>query len=175
MHSIYQRLNVASTLLSTCLFVLLGSIALTSYLHQTTPGGTLFVDSLKIKIGRSRYSSIAQQNAIVNFDFDADLTPLSHWNTKQVFLYLSAEYTNRQGTENEVVFWDKIVRRRQDAQIHIQGRNKYIFKDIDKNFANSSAVRFSMKYNVMPWVGPLLYGVAGKSEDRVFPKPESKV
>jgi len=166
---------VASTLLSTCLFTLLACIAMTSYLHQTTPGGTLFIDSLKIKIGRSRYSTIAQQNAMVNFDFDADLTPLFHWNTKQVFLYLSAEYTNNRGTENEVVFWDKIVRRRQDAHVHVQGRNKYIFKDIDRTFSNSSAVRFSMKYNVMPWVGPLLYGIAGETEVRDFPKPENKV
>ena len=28
---------------------------------------------------------------------DADLTPLFHWNTKQVFIYLQAEYNTTQG------------------------------------------------------------------------------
>jgi hypothetical protein len=42
-------------------------------------------------------------------------------------------------------------------------------------FRNSSAVRFSMKYNVMPWVGPLLYGVAGEQQIRDFPSLESRV
>jgi len=175
MHSIYQRLNQASTLLSTCFFTLLACIALTSYLYETTPGGSLYIDSLKIKMARSRYSSVAQPNAIVNFDFDADLSPLFHWNTKQVFLYLTAEYVNQHGVENEVVFWDRIVRRKLDARIHVQGRNKYALKDINKSFSNSSDVRFAMKYNVMPWVGPLLYGVAGDHQIKELPKPEYKV
>jgi hypothetical protein len=29
----------------------------------------------------------------VNVDFQADLTPLFNWNVKQLFLYLTAEYT----------------------------------------------------------------------------------
>lgn len=29
--------------------------------------------------------------------YTLDLTPLFHWNTKQLFLYLEAEYTNSQG------------------------------------------------------------------------------
>ena len=29
--------------------------------------------------------------------FSEDLTPLFHWNTKQLFLYLEAEYENAQG------------------------------------------------------------------------------
>lgn len=88
-------------------------------------------------------------------NFGTDLRPLFHWNTKQVFLYLTAEYQNRNGVSchfffpdsracltlddyqmlNEVVIWDRIVRRRQDARIRIQNaQNKYHFKEFSKSF-----------------------------------------
>lgn len=35
-----------------------------------------------------------------NFDLDADLEPLFNWNVKQLFLYLTAEYT----TPKNVIF-----------------------------------------------------------------------
>jgi len=175
MHSIYQRFNVGSALLSSCLFTLLGCIALTTYFHEASPQGTLAVDSLKVKVATPKYSRESQQIAHISFDYDADLTPLFHWNTKQVFLYLSGEYTNKQGTQNEVVFWDKIVRRKRDAQIHIRGKNKYVFKDINKSFHNASALTYTMRYNVMPWVGPLRYGVAAQLGPEKWPQAETKV
>jgi hypothetical protein len=50
MHSAYQRLNIASALISSCLFALLVGIALTSYVHETSPTGSLTVDSLKVLV-----------------------------------------------------------------------------------------------------------------------------
>lgn len=36
---------------------------------------------------------------------------------------------------NEVVIWDRIVRRRQDARVRIEnGQNKYVFKEHSGNF-----------------------------------------
>ena len=34
---------------------------------------------------------------VFNFLLFKDLRPIFHWNTKQLFLYLSAEYNNTQG------------------------------------------------------------------------------
>jgi len=175
MHSIYQRLNIASALLSSCLFGLLACIAVTSYLQETSPQGTLTIDSVKVMIGKVRYNPVQQHTAHIKFDFDADMTSLFHWNTKQVFLYLEAEYTNTKGTYNEVVFWDKIIRRKRDANVHVRGKNKYIMKDINRSFSNSSSVMYHMKYNIMPWVGPLQYGVVAKAGPTGFPAPEKKV
>lgn len=42
-------------------------------------------------------SILAYCNLRVSRDLHIDLTPLFHWNTKQVFLYLEAEYTNAKG------------------------------------------------------------------------------
>lgn len=64
----------------------------------------------------------------------SDLTPLFNWNTKQLFLYIQAEYTNAQGIYNEVVIWDKIVRNKEEANITLAGRNKYIFRNVGKSW-----------------------------------------
>lgn len=64
----------------------------------------------------------------------ADLTPLFNWNTKQLFLYLQAEYNDAKGTKNEVVIWDRIVRNKEDANLAIQGRNKYAFRNLATTF-----------------------------------------
>lgn len=61
---------------------------------------------------------------------------LWNWNTKQVFLWLEVEwrdYAKGKGAEqgqgegrlNRAVVWDRIVRRREDARVVLNGRNKY--------------------------------------------------
>lgn len=43
--------------------------------------------------------------ALLVFTFSSDLTPLFNWNTKQLFLYLEAEYTNAQGVSFLIKQW----------------------------------------------------------------------
>jgi signal peptidase complex subunit 3 len=82
--------------------------------------------------------------------FKADLTPLFNWNVKQLFLYLTAEYStpNNQVTFagnfsgrppplipllfqiNQVVLWDKIIQRGENAALDYRSMNtKYYFWD----------------------------------------------
>jgi signal peptidase complex subunit 3 len=48
---------------------------------------------------------------ILSFDLQADLTPLFDWNVKQLFVYLTAQYTTPKHEVNEVVLWDTIIKR----------------------------------------------------------------
>jgi hypothetical protein len=57
---------------------------------------------------------------------------LWNWNTKQVFLWLEVEWRDHAkgdaqgpGRLNRAVVWDRIVRRREDARVVLNGRNKY--------------------------------------------------
>lgn len=63
-----------------------------------------------------------------------DLSPLFNWNTKQLFVYLQAEYSDAQGVKNEVVIWDKIIRTKEDANLSLNGRNKYVFRNLATTF-----------------------------------------
>lgn len=43
------------------------------------------------------YSAARERNDLgfVNFDVQVDLSPLFNWNTKELFLYLTAEYSTK--------------------------------------------------------------------------------
>jgi hypothetical protein len=47
--------------------------------------------------------------AIVKFSLQADLASLFTWNTKQVFVYVTAEWPSGQNDTNEAVIWDRII------------------------------------------------------------------
>jgi signal peptidase complex subunit 3 len=46
--------------------------------------------------------------ALLSFDLKVDLAPAFHWNIKQLFVYVVAQYET-EGRINQVVLWDKIV------------------------------------------------------------------
>ncbi|KAF9241789.1 signal peptidase 22 kDa subunit [Melanogaster broomeanus] len=172
MHSIYARFNGLSALWSTCIVALLAAIALSSFVFTANTDGKIDVVSLKVfNTKAKRYPYKESELAFVKFNITADLRPLFHWNTKQLFVYLEAEYTNAQGVNNSVVLWDRIVRRKEDAYISQSSRNKYKFRELSESFKNVSPAEFSLKYNVMPYVGVLTYGEAGRTTG--FDMPEA--
>ena len=156
---------------------LLAMIALSSFVLTADPKGELGIASVKVfPAAKRRGMSKKQELAFVNFNVTADLTPLFHWNTKQLFLYLEAEYTNTQGVKNEVVIWDRIVRRKQDAVINVEGKNKYMFRELSGKFKNVAPAHYSLKYNIMPYVGALTYGEAARTVEEVaFPAAKSQI
>jgi len=181
MHSIYQRINGISALLSSCLIALLAAIALSGLaiqIYRGEPTGALQVKPLRVMKGRSEnFGGKKQEFAFYQFDYEGDLTSLFDWNTKQLFLYLSAEYVNEQGAKNDVVLWDRIVRRKKDAKIRIKGaKNKYRFRELSRSFEGSTPVNFTLKYNLMPYVGVLTFGEIGRTAEPLpFLPAESSV
>ena len=58
---------------------------------------------------RDYYDNSGNDQAFINFDLKADLSPLFNWNVKALYLYLTAEYITENNILNEMVLWDKIV------------------------------------------------------------------
>ncbi|KAI0293226.1 signal peptidase subunit [Russula brevipes] len=177
MHSIYARINNISATISTTVMVLLAAIALSSFVFAPHPTGSLEVTSIKVFAGEARrYPHRRQEYAFVTFNISADLSTLFNWNTKQLFLYLEAEYTNAKGVRNEVVFWDRIVRRKEDAVIAVSGKNKYPFRELSAKFKGSTPANYTLKYNLMPFVGLLTYGEAARVTGPIeFPLARERV
>ncbi|KAG6830159.1 hypothetical protein H0H92_001888 [Tricholoma furcatifolium] len=162
--------------MSSCLMCLLAAVALSSFLFTADPKGEVLLTSIKVFPTTQRRTTRQQEMTFVNFNITADLTPLFHWNTKQLFLYLEAEYTNTKGVKNDVVIWDRIVRRKEDAVINVVGKNKYMLRDLESTFKDIQPAHYALKYNVMPYVGMLTYGEAGKTREPVaFPPSQSRV
>lgn len=55
------------------------------------------------------YSSRKEEYAIIKFSLDADLSSLFTWNTKQVFVYVTADWPGADNTTNSAVIWDTII------------------------------------------------------------------
>lgn len=100
-----------------------------------------------------------KENSKLTFDLDADLTSLFNWNTKQVFVYLTAEYDGKTpSSSNRVTYWDKIITSKKDARFHVrQEKGKYSVWDVEKSFRGREA-NIKLEWNIQPWVGPLIYG-----------------
>ncbi|KAI0313938.1 signal peptidase subunit [Amylostereum chailletii] len=171
MHSVYSRINNVSATLSTCVMVLLAAIACSSLLFYADPKGTIDVTGINVyNMGTRRRPLRKQDQVRMSFNTTTDLRPLFNWNTKQLFVWVQAEYTNSQGTQNEVVLWDRIVRRKEDALIDLAGKNRYFFHELSKKFAGSGPAHYSLKYNIMPYVGLLTSGEAARTTEPIaFP------
>jgi len=155
---------------------LLLAIALSSFLLAADPKGDLSILSVKVfPATAERRSNRNHDMAVVQFNISTDLSPLFNWNTKQLFIYLAAEYNNTQGVKNEVVIWDRIVRRKEDAAVSVVGRNKYLLRE-SSSFKGVTPAYYTLKYNVMPYVGFLTYGETGRTLQSVpFPKAQRQV
>lgn len=57
------------------------------------------------------YSSKKEEYAVLRFNLNADFSSLMNWNTKQLFIYVSASWPNSTSSEltNEAVIWDTII------------------------------------------------------------------
>ncbi|EGI68758.1 Signal peptidase complex subunit 3 [Acromyrmex echinatior] len=87
---------------------------------------------------------------------DLDLTPLFNWNVKQLFLYLTAEYQTENNEFNQVVLWDKIVLRGDNAVLDFKNMNtKYYFWDDGKGLRGNKNVTLTLSWNIIPNAGLL--------------------
>ncbi|KAK7027323.1 Signal peptidase complex subunit [Paramarasmius palmivorus] len=175
MHSIFSRINNVSAFFSSCMMGLLLAITISSFLLNADPHGDLSISQVKVYPSKAPRTKRKQEMAFVNFNISADLSPLFNWNTKQLFIYLEADYENTQGVKNQVVIWDRIVRSKDDAVINVVGKNKYAFREISSSFKKVPSAHYTLKYNVMPYVGVLTYGEAAKTSEPVPFRLEERV
>nr|XP_006630026.1 PREDICTED: signal peptidase complex subunit 3 [Lepisosteus oculatus] len=108
----------------------------------------------------------------VTFDISADLQPIFDWNVKQLFLYLSAEYSTKSNALNQVVLWDKIVLRGESTKLSLRDmKSKYFFFDDGNGLRANKNITLTLSWNVVPNAGilPLVTGSGHKS----IPFPDS--
>ncbi|PWN47615.1 signal peptidase 22 kDa subunit [Violaceomyces palustris] len=160
MHSTVQRFNAVTALATSVILCLLAMVGFTSFpIHK--PNANVLVNDIKVISGRAQWhmDRRTQDFLETRFDVDVDLSSLFNWNTKQVFVYLSAEYDSKDHELNQAVIWDRIVRRKEDAHVVIKDQtHKYGLRSVNKSFDDVNNVTLTLKWNVMPKVGWLTFG-----------------
>ena len=129
------------------------------------------------------------------FDLQADLTPLFNWNAKQLFVFLTAEYETVDNKLNQVtclisaklsvlkcniiyqvVLWDKIIRRGENANLQLKNMNtNYYFWDDGNGLRGNPNVTLTLSWNIIPNAGTLPIVVGTGSHSFNFPKDYTNV
>ena len=92
----------------------------------------------------------------ISFDLNADVGEIFNWNVKQIFMYLTAEYTTKENEINQVVLWDKIILRGENTKLDYKSMNtKYYFWDDGHGLQNNQNVTLVLSWNVIPNAGAL--------------------
>ncbi|KAF2146482.1 uncharacterized protein K452DRAFT_241275 [Aplosporella prunicola CBS 121167] len=112
MHSTLVRAQNVFGFFTTVAAFVAGLIALSVFIAPQTPSASIKLQNVQVVRGRPHYySSKKEEYAHIKFDLDADLTSLFTWNTKQVFVYITATYPSLNASEppSQAIIWDAIL------------------------------------------------------------------
>jgi signal peptidase complex subunit 3 len=113
MYSSIVRIQNTFGFFTTVAFAIAALIAASDFLSPRTPTvGSLKTTNVQVVRGRPHYYSTKKEEyAIIKFSLDADLSDLFTWNTKQVFVYVTAEWPEggSPNATNKAVIWDSII------------------------------------------------------------------
>ncbi|CAI0551470.1 unnamed protein product [Linum tenue] len=102
------------------------------------------------------FSPIDATAAMVSLTMNitADLQSLFTWNTKQVFVFVAAEYETPKNALNQVSLWDAIIPAKEHAKFWVQTANKYRFVDQGSNLRGKD-FNLTLHWHVMPKTGKM--------------------
>ncbi|TID23124.1 signal peptidase 22 kDa subunit [Venturia nashicola] len=112
MHSLLVRGQNVFGHFTTVASAVAAVIAVSVLLIPQAPSASLKLRNVQVAKGRPHYYSTKREEyAHVRFDLDTDLSSLFNWNTKQVFVYITATYPSKNATEppSQAIVWDAIL------------------------------------------------------------------
>ncbi|KAG9234676.1 microsomal signal peptidase-like protein subunit [Amylocarpus encephaloides] len=188
MHSTLVRTQNVFGFFTTVAFVVAALIAASDIVASRTPKASVVVKDVSVVMGRANYYAKKKEEfANIRFSMSADLSSLFTWNTKQVFVYVSASWPNSTSSEpsNEAVIWDTIITN--PSADHLQNIGPAAMKKLKRSakgkpidpsrgkielknqkpkyqvsvpsgkIAHTNDVVLEVHYNVQPWVGVLTW------------------
>ena len=160
MHNIWIRLNAVIFFALSVLFAMAVMCATSTFLHTAEP----IVSVLRMNHLKTLRNHQGVDRALLAIDLHADMRPAFHWNLKQLFVYVVAEYPSKRNTLNQVVIWDTIIESRDDAVINIDKASiKYALTDQGAELRNMT-VTLKLQWDHMPLTGRLYIAEAAGSQ-----------
>ncbi|KAG6475861.1 hypothetical protein ZIOFF_065091 [Zingiber officinale] len=139
MHSFGYRANAVVTFAVTILAVTCAMVSLSDNFNSPSPTADVKV----LNINWFQKQPNGNDEVSLTLNISADLSSLFTWNTKQVFVFVAAEYETPQNALNQftsvtacsfvfvaqVSLWDGIIQSKEHAKFWIHTTNKYRFTD----------------------------------------------
>lgn len=118
------------------------------------------------------YSAGRERNDLgfLTFNLDGDFSRVFDWNTKQIFLYMTAHYSTKSNVVNQVVLWDHIIQRGDDPVVRLKNHHtKYYFWDDGNGLKGNDNITLTLSMNVIPNAGFLPLTTAEFRHQFTFP------
>ncbi|KAG4206890.1 hypothetical protein ERO13_A03G034000v2 [Gossypium hirsutum] len=125
MHSFGYRLNGLLTFAVTILALMCAITSLSDNFNTPSPSAEIKI----MNINWFQKQPQGHDEVSLTMNVSADLQSLFTWNTKQVFIFVAAEYETRKNSLNQVSLWDAIIPAKEHAKFWIHTSNKYRFVD----------------------------------------------
>ncbi|KAG4206889.1 hypothetical protein ERO13_A03G034000v2 [Gossypium hirsutum] len=132
MHSFGYRLNGLLTFAVTILALMCAITSLSDNFNTPSPSAEIKI----MNINWFQKQPQGHDEVSLTMNVSADLQSLFTWNTKQVFIFVAAEYETRKNSLNQVSLWDAIIPAKEHAKFWIHTSNKYRFVDQVKKAVN---------------------------------------
>ncbi|PSS19641.1 Signal peptidase complex subunit 3A like [Actinidia chinensis var. chinensis] len=150
MHSFGYRANALLTFSVMVLALMCAMASLSDNLNSPSPSANVQV----LKVNRFQKSTQGNDEVSMTLNISANLQSLFTWNTKQVFVFLAAEYETPKNSLNQVSLWDGIIPSIEHAKFSIHTTNKYRFTDQGSNLRGKE-YDLTLHWHVMPKTGKM--------------------
>ncbi|XP_047338116.1 signal peptidase complex subunit 3B-like [Impatiens glandulifera] len=151
MHSFGFRANALLTFAVTVLALICTMTSLSDNLNTPSPSADVQVKD----IYWFQKSTKGDDEVSMTLNVTANLESLFTWNTKQVFVFLAAEYETAKNSWNQISLWDGIIPSKEHAKFSIHTTNKYRFSDQGSNLRGKD-YNLTLHWHVMPKTGKML-------------------
>ncbi|KAI8622007.1 signal peptidase 22kDa subunit [Chytriomyces sp. MP71] len=176
-----NRANAVVSFFSSVFFGVLAVVAVTGPMllySSARPEVNVGLAKASVKVGRLGYyhnpKHPTTEIATVHFDLNADLSPLFNWNTKQLFVFLVAEYSTPSHAHNQVTLWDDIITTKEESNIKLKRKKaEYALSDIDNKIGGFDA-NLTLHWDIMPWVGVLIHDHSEPTKIKIPEVPPAK-
>lgn len=158
MYSWMLRVNTVLTLSVTVLAALCAVASLTDGLHRPSPAVELEV----LSVGPLERLRNGDDRIALTLSIKADLESVFTWNTKQLFVFVAAEYWSPEEGFNQISLWDTIIEKKEHAKINQQIKSKLLRKATRVGYftypfqgkdLQGRDFNLTMHWNVMPITG----------------------
>ncbi|CAN8269895.1 unnamed protein product [Cochlearia groenlandica] len=150
MHTFGYRANTLLTFSITALAFICAIASLSDKFSDQNPSAEIHI----LNINRFQKKSHGNDEVSLTLDISADLQSLFTWNTKQVFVFVAAEYETPKNPLDQVSLWDAIIPDKEHAKFRTHVSNKYRFIDQGRNLRGKE-FNLTLHWHVMPKTGKM--------------------
>lgn len=166
MQNVMVRLNAVIFFALTVLLVLAVLGWFSSYMHVGDPK----VKMIRLDEVYKMYNFSGQDKAFLKFHLSADLRPAFHWNIKQLYVFVVAEWETDTHHLNQVIIWDRIIESKEDAVIKLKQEKLKYFLLAQGPDLRARDVTLKLMWDHMPLTGSLYMAEDPKNSTFVTPE-----